>query len=106
MLYQVFGNVLFDNTSSLMTETTFSNLIYILKMPKIQVRHRVSVLNVDESVEYIIPESDMPDDAISYTENYQQGQRKNITLKLINTDGKYTLNINNLWVDKIILKDV
>ena len=33
MLYQVFGNVLFDNTSSLMTETTFSNLIssaYIL----------------------------------------------------------------------------
>ena len=100
MLYQVFGNVLFDNTSSLMTETTFSNLIYILKMPKIQVRHRVSVLNVDESVEYIIPESDMPDDAISYTENYQQKKKKNITLKLINTDGKYTLNINNLWVDK------
>ena len=50
MLYQVFGNVLFDDISNLITETTFSNLIYILKMPKIQVRHRISVLNVDESI--------------------------------------------------------
>ena len=100
MNYQVFGNVLLDESNTNLTENTFSNLIRILKMPVIRPRHRISVLNIDESVDFIIPNEDIPMDGISFTENYQQGQRKNITLKLINIDGKYTLSINKIWVDK------
>ena len=99
MNYQIYGNVLFNN-NDLIPESTISNLIKVLKMPKIQVRHRLAVLNVDESIDYIIPEQDIPNDGISFTENYQQGQRKNITLKLVNIGGKYNLNIDKLWVDK------
>jgi hypothetical protein len=58
----------------------------------------VSVLNPDETVNYVIPDMDIPSDGISYTEEYQNGQRRNITLKLINANKKYTPSINGLWL--------
>lgn len=105
MNYEVYGNVLLEKELDI-SGITFSKLIRILKMPLIRPRHRISVLNVDESIDYVIPEKDIPIDGISFTENYQQGQRKNITLKLINIDGKYTPSINKIWVDKKFKYDV
>lgn len=71
----------------------------IIKRPYIKPRFKVCVLNPDETIAYEIPPTDIPLDGISYTENYQNGQRRNITLQLINEDGKYTPSINTIWVN-------
>lgn len=92
---KVFGDILLENEDNI----DFSLLERLVSRPFIKPRYRISVLNPDESVNYIIPESDIPTDGISYTEEYQNGQRKNITLKLINDKGQYTPSINGIWLD-------
>lgn len=92
---KVFGDILLENEDNI----DFSLLERLISRPFIKPRYRISVLNPDESVNYIIPESDIPTDGISYTEEYQNGQRKNITLKLINDKEQYTPSINGIWLD-------
>ena len=79
---ELFGDVLLDSNISL----NFDLLEKLLKRPVIKPRYRISVLNPDETIDYIIPESDIPPGGINYTEQYQNGQRRNITLELINIE--------------------
>lgn len=92
---EVFGNILLNDT---INDIDFEQVENILKRPVIKPRYRVSVLNPDESVDYVIPETDIPIDGINFTEEYQNGQRKNVTLQLINENGKYTPSINGIWL--------
>lgn len=92
---KVFGDILLENENNI----DFSILEKIISRPVVKPRYRISVLNPDESVNYVIPDRDIPVDGISYTEEYQNGQRKNITLKLINDTGKYTPSINGVWLN-------
>ena len=92
---ELFGDVLLKNGNAINYEV----LEKLIRRPFIKPRYRICVLNPDETVAYEIPSSDILMDGISYTENYQNGQRKNITLQLINTDGKYTPSINSIWVN-------
>lgn len=92
---EVFGNVLFEES---INDINFEYIEKVLRRPVIRPRYRISVLNPDESIDYIIPETDIPIDGINFTEEYQNGQRKNITLQLINKDGKYTPSINGIWL--------
>ena len=92
---EVFGNILLNDT---INDIDFEQVENILKRPVIKPRYRVSVLNPDESVNYVIPETDIPIDGINFTEEYQNGQRKNVTLQLINENGKYTPSINGIWL--------
>lgn len=92
---EIFGDVLFDES---VKDINFEYIEKILKRPVIKPRYRISILNPDESVDYVIPETDIPSDGINFTEEYQNGQRKNITLQLINRDGKYTPSINGIWL--------
>lgn len=71
----------------------------ILEKPYLKFYHKISVLNYDETVDYIIPNEDISLDGISYTEEYQNGQKRSLTLKLININGKYTPSINQIWMD-------
>lgn len=91
---ELFGEVLAEQGSDI----DFASLEKLIKRPFIKPRFRISVLNADESVSYVIPSEDIPDNGISYTEEYQNGQRRNISLQLINTDGKYTPSINGIWL--------
>lgn len=75
----------------------------ILKYPNIQPRHRIFVLNSDETINYEIPQEDILKDGISYKESYNNGQRRTVDLTLINVDGKYTPNINKLWYNSKLL---
>ena len=59
-------------------------------------RFRFHWLNPDETVKVDIPEEDIILGG-SYNENYQNGQRRNISISLYNYTGKYTPSINNLW---------
>lgn len=99
---EVFGNILLEQGENI----NFDILEKILKRPFIKPRYRISVLNPDETINYEIPKEDIPEGGINYTEEYQNGQRRNVTLKLINQDGKYIPNINGLWVNTKFKLDV
>ena len=78
----------------LINEITVEDIIIALTNPFICPTFRISILNPDESVKYEIPLGDIPSGGISYSENYQNGQRRSLTLKLINKNGKYTPVVN------------
>ena len=57
---------------------------------------RIYVLYPDETINYEIPIEDIGLGG-SYSENYQNGQRRSLNFTLYNYDGKYTPNINTFW---------
>lgn len=59
-------------------------------------RFRFNILNEDETVKEEIPQEDIILGG-SYSENYQSGQRRNISLSLFNNTGKYNPSINGIW---------
>lgn len=58
-------------------------------------KYRICVLNQDETVAYEIPEEDIVYGSISVNENLQNGQRRELSFDLYNTDGKYTPTVNS-----------
>ena len=81
-------------------------LINVLQRPVYTSRFRLFVLNPDETVDYEIPEEDIILNSGSFNENYQNGQRKSVNISLVNIDGKYTPNINSIWVHSKFRLDV
>ena len=74
----------------------------LFKRPVIKPRFRFFFLNLDETISRPIPDEDINIAGTSYNEQYQSGVRRTMTLELININGKYTPNVNVLWVnDKI-----
>ena len=97
LLKDVFGNILCDfSFENPITEDQINtnDIIRALLNPFICPTFRISILNPDETIKYVIPLEDIPSGGISYTETYQNGQRRNITLKLINKEGKYSPAVN------------
>lgn len=64
--------------------------------PVIKPRYRFHILNPDETVREDIPEEDVVSGG-SYSENYQNGQRRSVSFSLYNFHQKYTPSINGLW---------
>ena len=95
MADNIFGDVLLRDENAI----PFNTLKRILERPVIHPRYRLSILTPDEQVSYIIPESDITLDGLNYTESYQNGQRRSITVTLANENGQYTPNINGIWVN-------
>lgn len=62
----------------------------------IKPRYRLHILNADETVKEDIPEEDIISGG-SYSENYQNGQRRSLSFSLYNFHKKYTPSINGLW---------
>lgn len=73
-------------------------LTSMLSSESYEARFRLFVLHNDETIDYEIPQEDIILNAGSYSENYQQGQRRNLNIFLSNIDGRYTPSINGLWV--------
>lgn len=82
ILRAINGDILRVASDSL--DISIDYLQKILSYPIVNPIYRISVLHEDETVDYIIPNSDIIEDGISFTENYSNGQRRNITLKLVN----------------------
>lgn len=102
-LWSQFGEVLRLVDSS---SVSMSYLTDVLKRPKFEARYRLFVLNPDETINYEIPQEDIILNSGNFTENYQNGQRKSVNINLINIDGKYTPNINTIWVHNRFRFDV
>lgn len=58
---------------------------------------RIYVLYPDETIAYEIP-SEYLKSGGSYSENYQNGQRRSISFTLYNHDGRFTPSINQFWI--------
>lgn len=97
------GNVLWSQYGEMLrlvdsSDVDMSYLTKVLKRPTYKARFRLFVLNSDETINYEIPQEDIIINSGNFTENYQNGQRKSVNINLINIDGKYTPNINTIWV--------
>ena len=77
----------------------------ILNKDTIYPRFRIFICNHDGTARYQIPNEDIATGG-SYSENYQNGQRRSLSFSLINDDGKYTPNIDGLWVNTRISLEV
>lgn len=78
------------------TKVSFQFIEQLLRLHTIYPRFRFFVLNTDETERYEIPQEDIMQEG-DYNENYQNGQRRNISLTLNNEKGKYTPSINGFW---------
>lgn len=81
---------------------SLQNIIDIIKSQMAQPMVRISVLYPDESLNYFIPPEDIVLDGVSYNENYINGQRRNLSLKLINVANRedrviYNRNLSPMW---------
>lgn len=60
-------------------------------------RFRIFVLYNDETINYEIPIEDIKSGSGSYSENYQNGQRRSLSFALYNEYRQYSTGINGLW---------
>lgn len=68
-------------------------------------RFRIYVLYQDETINYEIPQEYIKLGG-SYSENYQNGQRKSLSFTLYNENKDFLPNINNLWAGTRLRFDV
>lgn len=83
-------------TDSVSSRISFQLIERLLRYHTIYPRFRFFVLNTDETERFEIPQEDILQEG-NYNENYQNGQRRNISLVLNNEEGKYTPSINGFW---------
>lgn len=88
------------------TAIDYEYLTQVIKGMKVIPKFRLFVLNQDESVSYEIPQEDIILNSGSYNENYQQGQRRSLSVSLVNIDGRYTPSINGIWVNNKFRFDI
>lgn len=91
----VFGDVLLKEGQNI----KFPVLKRLLERPVIKPMFKINILTPDELVDFIIPQDDIIKGSISYTENYQNGQRRNLSFQLINTNKQYTPSKNGIWTN-------
>lgn len=86
------GDILFCSNYELLQQRedlNFSFVEFLLKQSIILPKVRLSVLNPDETLNYIIPTEDIVLNGINFNENHTNGQRRTLSIKLINvTDTK------------------
>lgn len=71
----------------------------LINSPILRPRYRIFLLHPDETVDYQIPDEDILLSGSSYSEQYQNGQRRSLSFSLYNTDKKYTPSVNTLWAE-------
>lgn len=98
-------SIIMDTDTYLTADFNIEDLIYIIKKSIIRPCFRLFVLNIDETVNYEIPQEDILVGG-SYSENYQNGQRRTLSFSLFNDTGKYTPSINNLWTETKVSLDL
>lgn len=79
--------------------TRYKNVAFLRKVihsKTIRPRYRIMLLNSDETVKEQVPNEDILSGG-SYSENYQNGQRRSLSFTLNNETGKYTPSIFSIW---------
>lgn len=85
--------------------TSINYINKLLAQTTLYPRFRIFLLNPDETTRTLIPNDDIILGG-SYSENYQNGQRRSLSFTLINEDGKYNPNINSIWINNKFLLEI
>ena len=94
------------NTDVYINESyTSSDILRVVNSNNIPPRYKIYVLYPDDTINYEIPLEDIKSGG-SYSENYQDGQRRTLNFSLYNGHKKYTPNINTFWADTRIRLDL
>jgi hypothetical protein len=83
--------------------TTYEQIVNAIRSPVIIPVFRLYAMAADEFVRYEIPADDVI--SISWNENYNNGSRRTLDIKLVNNDGRYSPNISGIWGDSRIRFD-
>lgn len=94
-----------SNMDYIGSRVDLNSLFYWLKNNSVKPSYRIYVLYPDETINYEIPQEDIKVGG-SYSENYQNGQRRSLSFSLFNELGQYTPNINVLWAGTRIRLDM
>jgi hypothetical protein len=80
------------------TQLDFSLIEREIKSGIIKPHYRLHWLNPDETERKLLPEQDIISGG-SFSENYQNGQRRSLSVTLFNETKQYTPSINGLWIN-------
>lgn len=81
-------------------------ILNLLQEPTVKVRYRLFLLNPDETINREIPREDIILSSGSYSENYENGQRRNLNIALNNESGQYTPSGSGFWINDRFRFDV
>lgn len=81
------------------SDVNITELNALINSPILRPRFRLFLLHPDETIDYQIPDEDILLNGSSFSEQYQNGQRRSLSFSLYNTDGKYTPSVNTLWAE-------
>lgn len=65
-------------------QLTIQDIVDLIQSPEISPIVRLSVLNPDETLDYMISPEDIVEDSVVYNEKYTNAQRRDLSFKLIN----------------------
>lgn len=85
--------------------TSINYINKLLAQTTLYPRFRIFSLNPDETTRTLIPNNDIILGG-SYSENYQNGQRRSLSFSLMNENGKYNPNINSIWINNKFLLEI
>ena len=88
------------------SNVNIAELNELINSPILRPRYRIFLLHPDETIDYQIPDEDILLSGSSYSEQYQNGQRRSLSFSLYNTDKKYTPSINLLWAESEFALDL
>ena len=88
------------------SNVSIAELNELINSPILRPRYRIFLLHPDETIDYQIPDEDILLSGSSYSEQYQNGQRRSLSFSLYNTDKKYTPSINILWAESEFALDL
>lgn len=102
-LTTTYGEYLIINSTS---NYDLNALESVLESGKYEARFRLYSLYPDENINFEIPQEDIINDSGNYTENYQNGQRRNLNINLVNKSRRYIPSINTIWVQNKFRFDI
>ena len=88
------------------SNVSIAELNELINSPILRPRYRIFLLHPDETIDYQIPDEDILLSGSSYSEQYQNGQRRSLSFSLYNTDKKYTPSVNTLWAESKFALDL
>lgn len=88
------------------SNVSIAELNELINSPILRPRYRIFLLHPDETIDYQIPDEDILLSGSSYSEQYQNGQRRSLSFTLHNSDKKYTPSINTLWAESEFALDL
>lgn len=82
--------------------TNYNKITDLIKREIYNLHCRIAILRPDETLERYLPQEDIIINTPSYTESYNQGERRNLTFSLYNANNEYTPNVRrNMGFNKI-----